>query len=108
MVKEITAKNFEDEVLNADLPVFIDFWAEWCGPCRAVSPVIEALSEEYKDKIKFTKINVDKFPEIAGKYGIMSIPTMLVFYQKKIIAQTSGNQSKAQLNNFLEEALKKK
>jgi len=107
MVKEVGLTDFQKEVLDSDLPVLVDFWAEWCGPCRMVSPIIENLSEEYKEKIKFVKINVDKFPEIASRYGIMSIPTILIFYKGKIISQTLGSQTKTQLKNFLEEALKK-
>ncbi|MCL4383470.1 thioredoxin [Candidatus Marsarchaeota archaeon] len=77
-VKEINEKNFEQEVLKSDTPVVIDFWAEWCGPCRMFSPIFDELSEDYKD-VKFMKLNVDNNEEIARRYNIMSIPTTMIF-----------------------------
>lgn len=76
---EITAQNFDDEVVKSDLPVLIDFWAAWCGPCRFIAPVVEELSVKYEGKIKFGKLNVDEHGEIAGRFGIHSIPTLLLF-----------------------------
>lgn len=108
MVLEVTKRNFEEEVLKSEIPVLVDLWAAWCGPCKSIAPIIEALSEEYKDKIKFTKVNVDNSPEIASQYGIMSIPTILFFREGKVVSQIVGAQSKAGFKKFLDEALKKK
>ncbi|MDY6933479.1 MAG: thioredoxin [Spirochaetota bacterium] len=79
MVIEITDQNFEKEVLKTDLPVLVDFWASWCGPCKRVSPVVDKLSESYNDKVKFCKVNIEEARDTASKYGIMSIPTLMFF-----------------------------
>jgi thioredoxin 1 len=84
MTIEVNDQNFEDEVIKSSLPVLVDFWAPWCGPCRMVAPVIEKLSEKYKGKFKFVKLNVDDNRTTAGKFKVMSIPTLLFFKGGKV------------------------
>jgi thioredoxin 1 len=79
MVAEVNDQNFESEVLKCDVPVVVDFWAPWCGPCRMIAPVTEKLSKEYGNRVKFCKLNVDENPEMARKYRVMSIPLLLFF-----------------------------
>ena len=79
MTKQIKDNEFESEVINSELPVLIDFWAEWCGPCRMLSPILEKISEEMGNKIKIVKMNIDKNPETPSKFGVRSIPTMMLF-----------------------------
>jgi thioredoxin 1 len=79
MVSEVNDQNFESEVLKCDMPVVVDFWAPWCGPCRMIAPVTEKLAEEYADRVKFCKLNVDENPKIARQYRVMSIPLLLFF-----------------------------
>ena len=93
----ITKDNFEAEVLNSHVPVVIDFWATWCGPCRMIAPEIEALAEEYAGSIKVGKVNVDDENELAAKFGIESIPTIVLVKDKKAVAGTVGYKTKAQL-----------
>ncbi len=87
--------NFKSEVLESTLPVMVDFWAEWCGPCRMVTPIVEELASEMSDKIKVCKLNVDEARETAATYQVMSIPTMIFFKDGKIVTQQVGAQGKA-------------
>lgn len=102
MMKEITDNIFDEEVMEADLPVLVDFWAPWCGPCKAVGPILEELSNEYSDKMKFVKLNVDENPEIAEKYRIMSIPTIKIFKKDKIVEDLVGFKSKTEFKKIIE------
>jgi len=103
MVKELNETNFVDEVLNSKVPVLVDFWAEWCGPCRMLSPVIEELAKQYDDqKIKIYKLNVDENPKIAAKYGIMAIPTVIIFKDGKPVEQITGVRNKKEYIELIE------
>lgn len=101
-VKTFTAENWEAEVLGADKPVLVDFWAAWCGPCRMVAPVIDELADEYAGKIIIGKLNVDEHPAIAGKYSVMSIPTLAIFKNGEIAEQTVGFRGKPDLVKMIE------
>ena len=100
-VLELTNNNFEEEVLKSDKTVLVDFWASWCGPCKMMAPVVEAIAEEMGDKAKFGKVNVDEQPELAEKYGIMSIPTFLIFKNGEVANTTVGVQDKQELMKLL-------
>ncbi len=105
-MKEVNGtEQWQNEVMNSDKPVFVDFWAEWCGPCRMVSPTVEELSKEYKDKVNFVKVNVDQNNELASKYNIISIPTLAIFGDGKVIAQTAGAASKESLRTYIDKHL---
>lgn len=104
-IVEATDDNFEEEVLVADRPVFVDFWAVWCAPCRQIAPVFEELSEEYAGKIKFVKVNVDDVTEPVGIYGIMSIPTLMLFKDGKPMETLVGVQSAPRLREMLDSYL---
>ncbi len=93
----VTKSNFEQEVLNSDIPVLVDFWASWCGPCMMLSPIIEEIAKENAGKIKVCKINVDQEPELATEFGIMSIPTLYVFKNGEITANSLGYKPKDEI-----------
>mgnify|MGYP001557446076 CR=1 FL=1 len=101
----ITQANFQKEVLESDKPVLIDFWAEWCGPCRMVGPVVEELAGEYAGKAKIGKIDVDSNQELAGSFGVSSIPTLLLFKGGRPVNSVVGVRSKADLARMIDEAL---
>jgi thioredoxin 1 len=90
MAQELTSSNFKSEILESALPAIVDFWATWCMPCRMIAPVVDEISAEYKDKIKVGKVNIDDESEIAGQFGIMSIPTLLFFKGGKVVETIVG------------------
>ena len=87
---KLTDQNFEQEVLRADMPVLVDFWASWCGPCRMLAPVIAEIAEEYAGKVKVGKVNVDEQPNLANRYGIASIPTVMLFKNGEVVSTSLG------------------
>jgi thioredoxin 1 len=101
----VNDKNFAVEVLNADLPVLVDFWATWCGPCRSISPIIEELAKEFTGRVKVTKLNVDESPATPSQYGVRGIPTLILFKGGKIFDQIVGAVPKARLVAMIEKAL---
>ena len=104
-VKETNAAGWEKEVLSSQTPVFVDFWAPWCGPCRATAPVIDELAKEYSGKIKFVKVNTDDNPSIAARYNVFSIPTLALFNKGQVVAQQVGAHSKASYQSMIEKQL---
>lgn len=103
--REVTDGTFENEVLKSDLPVLVDFWAPWCGPCRMVAPVVEELSEEYSGKVEFYKMNTDENPQVPTKYQIRSIPSLLIFQGGELKGTIVGFRPKSDLKKRLDEAI---
>lgn len=98
----VTDENFETEVLNSDKPVLVDYWAEWCGPCKMIAPVLDEIAPEYKGKLKIAKLNIDENPNTPPKYGIRGIPTLLLFKDGQVEATKVGAVSKSQLTAFID------
>jgi len=103
-VLHLNDSNFEAEVLQGDMPCLVDFWAPWCGPCKAIGPVIAELAEQFDGQVKIAKVNVDESPETPGKYGIRAIPTLIMFQGGKVIEQVTGAVGKAQLIAMIDKA----
>ena len=99
-----TTQNF-DTILNGDKPVFVDFWATWCGPCRMVSPLVDQLAEEYSDLITFVKVDVDEEPALAQRYQVMSIPNLVLFQDGMVVDQAAGARPKALIEEMLKQVL---
>ena len=94
-VQEVTDQNFEAEVLQSETPVIIDFWAEWCAPCRAIAPIVKGLAGDYADRVKVVKMNIDENPGTPGKYGVRAIPTVLAFKGGTVVEQITGARPKS-------------
>jgi thioredoxin 1 len=101
MAIDVTEETFQQEVLESDKPVIVDFWAEWCGPCHAVAPVLEKIAEERKDELKLVKVNIDREQALSARYGVMSIPTMILFKDGQPAATAVGAQPKGALERSL-------
>lgn len=105
LVAHVTDDTFEEVVLKSDLPVFVDFWAPWCGPCRMVAPVVEELAKEYAGRIRFMKLDTDQNPGVAGAIGIQSIPTLALFSGNKVLGYRIGAVPKMELRGMFDAAL---
>ena len=101
MATDVTEATFEQEVLKSETPVLVDFWAVWCGPCHAVAPVLDKIADERKDELKLVKVNIDDEQELAQRYGVMSIPTMILFKDGEPAAAVIGAQPKGQIERSL-------
>jgi thioredoxin 1 len=101
----VTDESFQKEVLEADQPTFVDFWASWCGPCKMIGPIFEELSKQYSGKVKFAKVNVDENPKTPTNYGVRGIPTMILFKEGKVVDQLVGAVPKTQMENVVKKVL---
>ena len=100
-IVEITTDNFDDKVINSSIPVLVDFWAEWCGPCKMIGPALEEISEEMKGDVRITKLNIDENPLTPQKYNVRGIPTLLLFKNGEVVAEKVGALPKAQLQEWI-------
>ena len=104
-VCELTDSSFNDEVLKADIPVLVDFWAEWCGPCKLIGPIVSELADEYKDKVKVCKLDTDQYQKTPATYGISAIPTMIMFKDGKDVERLVGAKSKNDIKSMIDNQL---
>ncbi|MGF1528156.1 MAG: thioredoxin TrxA [Candidatus Competibacterales bacterium] len=104
-IVQATDETFEDEVLNADRPVLVDYWAEWCGPCKVIAPILQDLAGEYQDRLKIAKVNIDDCPTTASRYNIRAIPTLILFRGGQVVDTRQGAMSRSQLAAFVDSYL---
>jgi thioredoxin 1 len=105
LIKHTTDASFDNDVLQADKPVLVDYWAEWCGPCKMIAPILDEVSASYRDKLQIAKMNVDENQQIPAKFGIRGIPTLMLFKDGQLAATKVGAMSKAQLTAFIDQQL---
>ena len=101
----VTDSTFEQEVLNSEIPVLLDYWAEWCGPCKMIAPILDDIADEYSGKIKVAKLNIDENPGTPAKFGVRGIPTLMIFKSGSIEATKVGAMSKSQLSAFIDSTI---
>ncbi len=104
-IKHVTDASFEADVLQSELPVLVDYWAEWCGPCKMIAPILEEAAAKYQGRVIIAKVNVDENPDSAAKYGIRGIPTLMLFKDGKVSSTKVGALSRAQLQAFLDDSI---
>ena len=104
-ISDVTDATFESEVLKSATPVLVDFWAEWCGPCKAIAPIVKEIADDNGDKLKVVKINIDESPQTPGTYGIRSIPTILMFKDGQVVSQLTGARPKGDFEELVEGVL---
>jgi thioredoxin 1 len=104
-IKHVSDASFEGDVLKSDLPVLVDYWAEWCGPCKMIAPLLEEAATQYQGRVIIAKLNVDENPDSAAKYGIRGIPTLMLFKEGKVSATKVGALSRSQLQAFLDDSI---
>ena len=104
-ITEVTDQSFESDVLQSETPILIDFWAEWCAPCRQIAPILKELAETYGDRVKIAKLDIDSNPNTPGQYGIRSIPTILAFKGGQVVQQIQGARPKADFEGLIEELI---
>lgn len=102
LISHVTDATFESEVLQSDKPVLVDYWAEWCGPCKMIAPILDELAQGYSDRLQFSKMNVDQNRDVPAKYGIRGIPTLMIFKSGQLVATKVGAMSKSQLTTFID------
>lgn len=104
-IKNVTDASFQADVLDAELPVLVDYWAEWCGPCKMIAPLLDQAAADYQGRVTIAKVDVDNNPDTAAKFGVRGIPTLMLFKDGKAVATKVGALSKSQLHSFLDESL---
>ena len=105
LIKTVTDANFEAEVLQSEVPVLVDYWAAWCGPCKMIAPLLDEAAQTFEGRVTIAKLNVDENPDVPAKYGVRGIPTLMLFKNGEAAVTKVGAMSKSQLNSFLEEFL---